>query len=73
MLVFYLSLEARLIKVERTHVSPPCGWDGPWVSEKILALDRRLRALPTHRAEFKQIVKMVAMRPLTAVHSSRRG
>ena len=44
------------------------------VSEKILALDRRLRSLPApavHRAEFTRTVKMVAMRPLSAVHSSR--
>ena len=41
------------------------------VSEKILGLDRRLRALPSHRDEFKRAVKTSAMRPLSAVHSSR--
>ena len=32
------------------------------VSERILGLDRRLRALPTHRADFKRVIKMLAMR-----------
>ena len=42
------------------------------LSERILGLDRRLRSLPTHRAEFKRVVKMSAMRPLSALHSSRQ-